>query len=249
MMLIPARKTLRYIVPAGGLLAGLAIFCWWQTDARYIQSTDDAYVGGNITAVSTRVPGYITHIDVADNQLVKKGDVILRLDDSDYRAVVRQFDARLKKNMANLDSIRADLAVQHSVIRSAGADQQAAELAALKSQLDSQRYDLLAKSAAISQQIKDNTRLDTRRLIARQRKTQNDVITEMKRLEGLAAREKMAEASVEEARAELEQARLNLQYTVVRAPIDGIVGNRHARTGSWVSGGQQLASLVPLSGL
>ncbi|MCE9890810.1 HlyD family secretion protein [Kluyvera intermedia] len=107
----------------------------------------------------------------------------------------------------------------------------------------------MAKSAAISQQIKDNARLDYQRMIARERKAANDYQTEERRLTVLSAKLDAAKAGLVEAKSKLDQALLNLEYTVVRAPITGTVANRRARIGSWVAGGTQLVSVVPVSGL
>lgn len=242
----------RHLVSIAGiisLLAGAILFGWWITNGRFIQSTDDAYVGGDITVVASKMPGYIAQIAVRDNQSVKKGDVILRLDNWDYCAVVAQLRAKVARSKAQLENIHASLAMQQSIIKSVSETWQAVKLEARKSLRDSQRYEQLAKSAAISQQIKDNAQLDYQGMIAKERKAANDYQTETQRLAVLSAQEKAERASIEEAQSMLTQALLNLEYTVVRAPIDGIVANRSARTGSWVAGGTQLVSLVPVSGL
>ncbi|WP_052281776.1 HlyD family secretion protein [Kluyvera genomosp. 1] len=225
------------------------IYGWWLINCRFIQSTDDAYVGGNITVVASKVSGYISRIEVGDNQLVKAGEIILTLDDRDYRAAVAQSQAKVSRSIANVDSIRASITMQQSVIASAGEAWQAEKFDALKSSKDSQRYELLAKSAAISQQIKDNARLDNQRMVARERKAANDYQTEKQRLTMLSAELEAARANLREEKSALDRALLDLEYTVVRAPITGIVANRRARDGSWVAGGTQLASVVPVSGL
>lgn len=231
------------------LLASGFFFAWWMATGRFIQSTDDAYVAGNITAVASKVPGYIARIEVRDNQLVKAGDVILRLDNRDYTAVVAQSQARVTSSKSRLESIRSSIVMQRSIIQSAGETWQAAQLETLKSQRDSIRYERLAASSAISQQIKDNALLDYRRMAARERKAASDYQAEKQRLAVLSAQEDTARATVEEARSGLAQAQLDLEYSVVLAPIDGRVANRNARTGSWVASGTHLVSLVPNSAL
>lgn len=218
-------------------------------DGRFIRSTDDAYVGGNITIVASKVSGYISRIEIRDNQLVKAGDIILSLDDRDYRAAVAQSQAKVSRSEACLESIRASITMQQSVIASAGENWHAAKLEAQKSLRDSQRYERLAKSAAISQQIKDNARLDYQRMIARERKAANDYQTEKQRLKMLSVQLEAARANLREEKSALDRALLDLESSVVRAPITGIVANRRARIGSWVTGGTQLASVVPVSGL
>lgn len=231
------------------LIAGVIFYGWWLMSGRFIQSTDDAYIGGNITVVASKVSGYISRIEVRDNQLVQAGDIILSLDDRDYRAAVAQAQAKVSRSKASLESIRASITMQQSVIASAAETWQAVKLDVQKSLKDSRRYELLAKSAAISQQIKDNARLDYQRMIARERKAANDYQTEKQRLTMLSAQLEVARASLKEAKSALDRALLDLEYTVVRAPITGTVANRRARIGSWVAGGTQLASVVPSRGL
>lgn len=211
--------------------------------------TDDAYIGGNITTVTSKVSGYISAIEVRDNQSVKKGDIILRLDDRDYRANVARLEAKIKSSKANLESIQATIAMQQSIIQSASETWQAVKHEEQKRLRDTERYEKLAQSAAISQQIIDNARFDYQQVAAKERKAANDFLVEKQRLAVLSAQEENVRASIEEVQAALTQALLDLEYTLVRAPIDGIVANRSAHTGSWVEGGTSLVSLVPVSEL
>ncbi|KJM61069.1 hemolysin D [Pluralibacter gergoviae] len=244
-----SKKNLIKLAAALALLAACALLAWWLLSGRYSESTDDAYVGGDVTAIASKVPGYIAAIGVKDNMRVSKGEVLLSLDDRDYRAAVDQARAEVATRLGALESVRASLAMQRPAIAAAAAAQQAAELEAQKIFGDSRRYQLLAKSAAISQQIKENTQLEYRRLRAQVVKAQADTQTEKQRLAVLAAEESRAQGKLDGARAKLAQAQLNLSYTVIKAPFDGIVGNRSARAGSWAAGGAHLLSLVPVSGL
>ena len=96
--MIISKKQLIGVVAIGILLAGVVFFIWWVSKGRFIQTTDDTYIGCNITTVASKVSGYISAIEVRDNQSVKKGDIILRLDDRDYRA-----------NVARLEGFRSSL--------------------------------------------------------------------------------------------------------------------------------------------
>ncbi|HBC8862309.1 TPA: HlyD family secretion protein [Escherichia coli] len=226
--MIISKKQLIGVVAIGILLAGVVFFIWWVSKGRFIQTTDDAYIGGNITTVASKVSGYISAIEVRDNQSVKKGDIILRLD---------------------LESIQATIAMQQSIIQSASETWQAVKHEEQKRLRDTERYEKLAQSAAISQQIIDNARFDYQQVAAKERKAANDFLVEKQRLAVLSAQEENVRASIEEVQAALTQALLDLEYTLVRAPIDGIVANRSAHTGSWVEGGTSLVSLVPVSEL
>ncbi len=246
--MIISKKQLIGVVAIGILLAGVVFFIWWVSKGRFIQTTDDAYIGGNITTVASKVSGYISAIEVLDNQSVKKGDIILRLDDRDYRANVARLEAKIKSSKANLESIQATIAMQQSIIQSASETWQAVKHEAQKRLRDTERYEKLAQSAAISQQIIDNARFYYQQAAARSAKPQRFPV-EKQRLAVLSAQEENARASIEEVQAALTQALLDLEYTLVRAPIDGIVANRSAHTGSWVEGGTSLVSLVPVSEL
>ena len=92
--MIISKKQLIGVVAIGILLAGVVFFIWWVSKGRFIQTTDDAYIGGNITTVTSKVSGYISAIEVRDNQSVKKGDIILRLDDRECGQAAAVLDVR-----------------------------------------------------------------------------------------------------------------------------------------------------------
>lgn len=139
--MIISKKQLIGVVAIGILLAGVVFFIWWVSKGRFIQTTDDAYIGGNITTVTSKVSGYISAIEVRDNQSVKKGDIILRLDDRDYRANVARLEAKIKSSKANLESIQATIAMQQSIIQSASETWQAVKHEEQKRLRDTERYE------------------------------------------------------------------------------------------------------------
>lgn len=196
---------------------------WWHT-GRFMQTTDDAYVGGDISAISSKVSGYIQQLAVQDNMAVKKGDLLIRIDDRDYRAALAKAAGEV-------------------------AAQQAATAATEKLANDNRRYNALAASSAISAQIRDNASADYRRAYAEQEKAKADKTVAELQLAVLDARQQQTLAALAQAQANLEMARLNLSYTDIRAPFDGVIGNRRAWSGSFVSSGTQLLSLVPAHGL
>lgn len=138
-----------------------------------------------------------------------------------------------KSSKANLESIQATIAMQQSIIQSASETWQAVKHEEQKRLRDTERYEKLAQSAAISQQIIDNAGLTTSRSQQRSAKPRTISSVEKQRLAVLSAQEENVRASIEEVQAALTQALLDLEYTLVRAPIDGIVANRSAHTGSW----------------
>ncbi len=229
----------------GGAWLGMA---WW-TDGRFIETTDDAYVGGNLTTIAPHVAGFIAAIPVSDNQLVQAGQLLIRLDPRDTQAAVAHAQAVVAGASATLDSLRAQLALQQSTIQ-----QEAAELAAKSAQADyatadAERYRNLASTAAGSRQDQQRTAS----LDAQSRATVLSAGAALQaarqRVPVLQAQIAKAEADVAQGRADLETAQLNLGYTELRSPIEGYVGNRAAQVGSYVAQGGYLLSIIPAHGL
>jgi membrane fusion protein (multidrug efflux system) len=248
-----ARIGTRRLAMAGAALAILVGGAWvgygWWTNGRFIETTDDAYVGGNVTAIAPHVAGFVDAVLVSDNQHVKAGQVLLRLDPRDFKAALDHAEAFLAGRTAALDSLHAQLAMQQSTIRQQEADLVAKTARAAFAETDAARYRSLAQSAAGSRQ-------DSQRSIAADQEARSAVIFSTAGLEAarqqlkvLAAQTAEAEAAVAQARADLDAARLNLGYTEIRSPIDGIVGNRAAQVGAYVGQGGYLISVIPSDGL
>src|SRR3954471_20159832 len=118
---------------------------WWTT-GRFIETTDDAYIGGDVTAIAPHVPGFVTEMLVADNQHVAAGQLILRLDPRDFQAALDHAQATVQEREATLASLRAQLDLQQDVIRQAGADLRARISRASFADADATRYANLADS-------------------------------------------------------------------------------------------------------
>ncbi|PIF14023.1 MULTISPECIES: HlyD family secretion protein [Pantoea] len=248
MMLTRKKSALLLALAAAGIaLAGYGYY-WWHT-ARFMPSTDDAYVGADISAISAKVSGYIHTIAVQDNAQVKQGDLLVQLDNRDYLAAVEQASGEVAAQQAALSDIAATRQLQLATIAGAHASLLAAQAVTQKTTSDQRRYTLLASSAAVSQQIRDHAQADYHQAIAEESKTRADKTVAERQLQVLDARELQAKAALTKAQAGLAMAKLNLEYTEIRAPFAGVVGNRRAWSGSFVSSGTQLLSLVPSHGL
>ncbi|WP_428488293.1 HlyD family secretion protein [Rhodopila sp.] len=253
----PTRTRRRFGLKRLGLLAGamamLAAGVWfglqWWTDGRFIESTDDAYVGGNLTSIAPHVPGFVASIPVSDHQLVQAGQLLVRLDARDYRAVVAHARAVVAAADATIDSLRAQLMLQQSTIQEQAANLMARTAQANYTGADAERYRSLATTAAGSRQDQQRTTsLDVQAHAA--------VLSAAAALQGarqrlpvLQAQITTVEAEAAQARADLETAQLNLGYTEIRSPIDGYVGNRAAQVGAYVAQGGYLLSIIPAHGL
>ncbi len=221
---------------------------WW-TSGRFIQTTDDAYVGGNVTPVAPHVSGYVAEVAVTDNQFVKAGQVLIRIDARDYQVALAHADAVLAARTAALDGLRAQYVLQQSTVRQQQADLTAKTAQASFAATDAARYRSLAQTAAGSRQ-------DAQRTNALEVEAQAAVLSAdagldsaRQQLKVLTAQIAEADAATAQAQADLATARLNLGYTEIRAPIDGYIGNRAAEVGAYVAAGTYLVSVVPSAGL
>jgi membrane fusion protein (multidrug efflux system) len=237
----------------GAALAILAGAGWyghaWWTDGRFIETTDDAYVGGNVTTIAPHVGGFIAEVLLTDNQLVKAGQALVRLDARDFQAALDHASAVVDARIASLEGLRAQYVLQQSTIR-----QQEADLAAKAAQLtfatqDADRYHSLAQTSAGSMQ-------DAQRSASLQQQARSTLLAGVATLEAgrqqlkvLEAQIAEADASLAQSRSDLRTAQLNLGYTEIRAPIDGYVGNRAAQVGAYVAAGGYLVSVIPSDGL
>jgi membrane fusion protein, multidrug efflux system len=223
-------------------------FDWW-TVGRFFQDTDDAYVGGNVTPISPHISGFIAEIAVTDNQLVKAGQLLIRLDDRDVRAAADHAEAILKQRQAALESLRAKYALQQTTIQQTSADLDAKTAQADFAKVDAERYRALARTNDGSQQDAQRTTSLDQAARASVASAQAALAAAKQQLTVLSADVDAAAADVAQAKADLETARLNLGYAEIRAPIDGFVGNRAAQVGAYVGQGTYLLTVVPAHGL
>ena len=230
-------------------LSGSGYGYYWWTTSRFIQSTDDAYVGGNVTPISPHIAGFVAEILVSDNQRVDAGQVLVRLDDRDVRAAAEHAEAVLKQRTAMLASLRAKYALQQSAIEQATADLDAKTAQASFAKLDAERYRTLALSDSGSRQNAERTRAQDQGARAAVASSQAALTAANQQLSVLSANIEEATAAVAQAQADLQTARLNLGYAEIRSPIDGYVGNRAAKVGAYVSQGAYLLTIVPAHGL
>jgi membrane fusion protein (multidrug efflux system) len=232
-----------------GLTAALAAYGlhWWST-GRYLQDTDDAYVGGDITIISAKVPGYVAQAP-ADNQPVRAGDLLVKLDDRDYRAALQRAEADVAEQRAQLDNLAATRRLQDTLIQHAEAELAAAQAERVRAREDSVRYKSLAGSAAVSAQDWQQADATHKRAVASEQQAQADLQAARQRIDVIEAGIEQARAALQQAQAAYRTAELNLGYTEVRAPVDGSVGNRRARLGAYAQSGSQLLALVPAQGL
>jgi membrane fusion protein (multidrug efflux system) len=246
----PSRKALIISGTVLIVVAALATFGhhWW-TVGRFIESTDDAYVGGDITVIAPKVSGFIARVAVADNQTVHAGDVLVKLDDRDYVAALARAVAAVAAQQAALANLVATRHLQEAVIAQAQAGIAAADAEIERSKEDQARYRRLQQSSAVSLQESQKADADYKDAIASGARARAAVSASQRQLDVIDSQSQQAQAALAQANADREVAELNLSYTELRAPMDGTVGNRSARPGSYATIGAQLMSLVPARGL
>lgn len=230
-------------------LAALAYGYHWWTDSRFVQSTDDAYVGGDVTLIAAKVNGYIAEVAVTDNQQVHAGDLLARIDDRDYRAALAKAEGAVAAEQALLANLDARQNLQQAMIAEAKAVVTAVNADTVRAHDDQARYASLVAKSAVSIQSSQKADADYKQSLANGEKAKAGVVAAQRQLDVIATQKQQAQAALAQAIAERDMARLNLSYTELRAPVDGTIGNRRARVGAYVANGGQLLSVVPAKGL
>jgi membrane fusion protein (multidrug efflux system) len=218
----------------------------WSQEWRWMESTDDAYVDGDVTAISPKVAGHVLDLVARDNRPVSKGDVLLRIDDRDYRARVEEATAQVKARLAQLIQIDDKVAVQEAVITQSGASISAARAEMVRAKADFERSRRLVREDYVSRQRFDLSQADAARAEASLTGSGAGLQAARRQLSVLGSERHVAMAQLEQAKAALSIAETDLEAATIRAPADGVVGNRAVREGQYVRPGQMLLAVVPL---
>ncbi len=218
---------------------------WW-TVGRFQEVTDDAFLQADKVTVAPKVGGFVAQVLVSDNQPVHAGDILARIDDRDYQITLLQDEADLDKAKASLQGVASALIQQDARIIEARADVANASAALAFSAQEHKRYgDLLASGAGTSQRSQQaGSDLLIKQAALDKAKAGYDAA--QKQTDGLRSLEDAARATLRRAEINLRQARNNIEYTVIKAPIDGVVGDRSLRRGQLVQPGSNLLTLVPM---
>ena len=243
----------RRIVIAGAVLAALAAATYfgnyWWTVGRFTVSTDDAYVGAKSTTLAAKIPGYIAALEVDDNQRVRAGDVIARIDDGDYQLAVKTARDKVATQQATIERIGKQIAAQQATVDLAKAQLASAQAAATRMQLELTRQQALATREFASRQTLEQAQANRDQAVAAVDAAQATLQSAAANVDVLKLQQQEAARTLEELNTALAKAERDLSFAVIRAPFDGVVGNRAVQTGDYVQPGQRLASLVPLDGV
>jgi membrane fusion protein (multidrug efflux system) len=247
---LSARTKLILLTIAAVVLVALAVwFIHYETRGKYLASTDDAYIRADAVTVSPKISGYVDQVFVADNQDVKAGTPLVRIDARDYKAQTAQYQAQIDVAQANADNVRAGIREQEAAIEQARAQLASSRSDAAFAAGQVTRYAPLAASGAETQE-KLTTLRNQATQAAKTAAAQNAALSEAERRIGsLQAQVRQAQAQGEAAQAQLAAADVNLGSTVVKASVDGRVGDKSVRVGQYVASGTRMMSVVPLAAI
>ena len=234
------------VLLAAGIL-GITTSQWntW-TGGHSRQVTDDAYVRADITPLSTKISGIVGQVAVQDYQRVKTGDLLVQINDDDFLAQVEQAEAAVFAAEAAVDRLQKQRELQASKIAQAEAQIYATKADVERTRLERVRQEALEKAASGTHQTLEQAMAEEKRYRATLGSRQAELEAQNKEMIVLDAQEKQLGADVNAKKAALKLARINLGYTRIVAPTDGVVGERKVRAGQLVSPGTQVISLVGL---
>ncbi|MBA2934308.1 HlyD family efflux transporter periplasmic adaptor subunit [Sphingomonas sp. CGMCC 1.13654] len=259
-------KRRRALLGIGGavLLAGVGYGGWYALVGSHHVSTDNAYVGADTAQVTPMVAGQVAQVLVSDAQTVKRGDVLVRIDDSDARIALADAEAALAKakrqfgqTSATGSSLASTLAAKDQAIAGAQAQLSSAQAALQKAAIDLDRRRKLAPSGAVSADeltsainsyaaakgSADNARAALQQAISAKDAAKGDLAANQALIDGTTV---VTNPDVLAAQAKVDQARLDLSRTVIRAPVDGVVTNRNVQVGQRLAQGAAIMKVVPI---
>jgi membrane fusion protein (multidrug efflux system) len=230
------------LIGLGVLTLGLL---YWFFFVRGIESTDDAYLKGNVTIISPKVSGYVVDVLIQDNQHAKKDDVIAQIDQRDFKARVQQTHAEAEVLKAKYSILENQHLLQEEAIKEAEADLHASKASVIRSTKEFNRTSSLIKDGAISEQVNDQAVFDHKNGLASVQKSQARYDAAVIQLKVVLAQMEEVKAQLKKADAAIELAEIDLKNTTITAPKDGIVGNRGVQVGQLARPGLGLIYLIP----
>jgi membrane fusion protein (multidrug efflux system) len=227
-------------------LAGAAYGIDYVLVGRFYVSTDDAYVRANNTTLGARVSGHVAAILPGDNVVVHTGDVIFRIDDGDYRIAVDAARTKIATQEATIDRIGRQVTALDSAVAQAKAQLVSAEAGMKRADLDFERQQTLSTKGFATHATFEQSEAGRDQGAAAVKAAQAAYDAARDNVEVTKAQQVEARAQLAELQTSLAKAQRDLDFTSVRAPVDGTFANRLVNTGDFVVVGQRLANVVPL---
>ncbi|GEC54054.1 membrane fusion protein (multidrug efflux system) [Bradyrhizobium japonicum] len=230
-------------------LAAASYAAYYLMVGRFYVSTDDAYVRANNSMLGARVAGHIAAILPGDNALVRAGDVIFRIDDGDYRIAVDAARTRIATQQATIERIGRQVAAAVSSVEQAQAQLVSAQAGLKRADLDFDRQQALSTKGFASRATFEVSEAGRDQGAASVRSAQAAYDAAKDNVEVTKAQQAEARAQLAELQTQLAKAERDLEFTNVRAPVDGTFSNRLVNTGDYINVGQRLGNVVPLDGV
>ncbi|WP_438751758.1 HlyD family secretion protein [Pararhizobium sp. O133] len=247
-----ASKRSKFVFPII-VLAALAAGGWygydWWTNGRFMISTDDAYIEGDIASISPKVSGYIEKVNVVANQHVKAGDPLITLDKEDYRIAADQAQAQIDTEKLSLQRFDAQIVGAEASVQQAQAQKTALQATVRGAEITLKRASDLQSKAVGTVASLDSATIALDQAKANLIGADAAIATATANIAVLKAQRAEAESTIQSLELAREKAQRDLGFTVLKAPYDGIVGNLAVQDGDLVSAGQRLAALVPVDQL
>jgi membrane fusion protein (multidrug efflux system) len=243
------RGSRRFVLIGLALVALIAGGIWlghWWLVGRFIERTDDAYLQADSVTVAPKVSGYVTDVFVADNQAVKAGDPLVRLDSRQYQAALDQANATIDARNADVQHAEAQLVQQRANIAQTVAQEEVARVSLRHAQDEVARYTPLAASGAETAERLAELKSNRDQAQATVAADHAAVESARSQLGALAAALGQAHAQLEASRASAAQSQLDLEHAVIKSSIAGRIGDRTVRVGQFVQPGTRMLSVVPV---
>ncbi|OQR31281.1 transporter [Pseudomonas sp. T] len=231
------------------VVVALTFLARWYFIGRFVESTDNAYVQGEITRIASQLGARVDEVLVQDNQHVEKGQLLVKLEAADFQLALDRAKATLATREAELEQARSKLKGQTSMIAASAADVNASQATLGRTEVDLGRAQALRKPGYVSEERVTTLAADSNVARSQVAKAQADLQAQRVQRETLGTDVQRLQAQIESARADITQAEINLARTEIHAPVSGLVGQRGARVGQYVQVGSQLLSLVPDDGI
>jgi membrane fusion protein (multidrug efflux system) len=236
------------IAAAAVLALGLGSYYghYWWTAGRYLVTTDDAYVGARSATLSPKVAGYVADIAFSDNDHVKAGDVLIRVDDGDYNLAVQTARDQIAVQEATVARLGKQVVAQQAAVEQANAQLASARAGQTRTDLELKRQQDLSNRQINSRQQLEQAQANYDQAVALVQASQASVESAAANVDVFKAQQEEAGRSLKQLQTALAKAERDLSFTIVKAPVDGVVGNKAVEVGQLVQPGARLAAIVPL---
>lgn len=242
----------RWTLAIIGLLVAVALVAWLVYHllvGRYLQDTNNAYLQADAVAVAPRINGYVTEVLVKDNQWVKAGEPLLRIDPRTYRATLDQAEAVIAVREADIAAATAGVQGQQSSLLQARTQLTAATASLRFARSELARFTPLAASGADTHEHVESLRHDVERAQAQYDAARAQIQGVQSQIDASQAQLEQAQAGLKQAQADAAQARVAFEDTELRARIDGRIGNKTVQVGQFVAAGTRTMTVVPVASL